>query len=65
MLLDESERHLISCRYDSKETIQYMAKRQATSVHKLYHTLDSIRATLKIGIDQLMISEGWERSELT
>ena len=65
MLLDESQRQLIHCRYDSKETIQSMAKRRATSVHRLYHTLDSVRATLKNSIDKVMISEGWERSEFT
>jgi len=63
-LLNESERQLLSCRYDSMETIQQMAKRRATSVHKLYHSLDSIKAKLRIAVDGSMMSEGWERSEL-
>jgi RNA polymerase sigma-70 factor, ECF subfamily len=63
-LLDESDQQLIQCRYDSKETIQELAKRRATSVHKLYHSLDHIRETLKIAIDDFMLKDGWERDEL-
>ena len=63
--LEDSERELLQCRYHSQETIQSMAKRRATSVHKLYHSLDSIRESLKIAIDGMMSQEGWERAEFT
>ena len=63
-LLDESDQQLIHCRYDSGETIRHLAKRRATSVHKLYHSLDRIRDTLKITIDDAMLKDGWEHHEL-
>lgn len=62
--LDETDRLLLSCRYGSGETVQSMAQRCETSVHKLYHALDSLREKLKIATDQRMIADGWERSEL-
>lgn len=63
-LLDESDRQLLHCRYHSKESVRQMAKRRAISIHKLYHSLDSIKATLRIAVDGSMMSEGWARSEL-
>lgn len=62
--LDHSDRKLLERRYHSKETVQRMAKQESTSVYKLYHSLDSIRDTLKLAINQTMINGGWDRSEL-
>jgi len=62
--LAESDRRLLHRRYYTKETVQKMAKKQAISVHKLYHSLDAIRESLKVAIDQRMINEGWERMDL-
>ena len=62
--LPESDRQLLHCRYGSQETIQTLAKRRGTSVHKLYHALDRIRIHLMISVNQIMIDEGWDRVEL-
>ncbi len=63
-LLSESDRQLICCRYQSNDTVQCLAKRQGISVHKLYHSLDHIRESLRISASQFLLAEGWERAEI-
>ena len=62
--LADSDRRLLHRRYHSTETVQCMAKQESISVYKLYHSLDAIRESLKMTIDQRMMNEGWERIEL-
>ncbi|MGY8689338.1 MAG: sigma-70 family RNA polymerase sigma factor, partial [Verrucomicrobiales bacterium] len=58
--LPSEDRELLHCRYGSKETIQQMAKRTKTSVHKLYHGLDRIREDLMSSINATLRERGWE-----
>ena len=58
--LPAADRELLHCRYNSRETIQQMAKRTRISVHKLYHALDRIREELMTSITASLRAKGWE-----
>lgn len=58
--LSAKDQELVRLRYGSRDTVQKLAKRQETSVFKLYHALARIRRTLMHCIHRNMALEGWD-----
>ncbi len=60
--LAKRDRELVESRYGREETVQKLAVRWESSVHKLYHSLDRIRTNLMICVERMLTKEGWNES---